>query len=182
MDSILLIWLNINLIDWFNIIFLILISKTIKKTKYNHLTHLWPSFWVNFFRGKTLKDCHPAQGVPRQGRASEPGPLSQITWAWVLMAKASWENNVPEGPVPESGKWVKVKPQSTPRCSGAVSLAQSCPTLCDPKDCGPPGSRAHGIFWARILEWVAISFSRGSFQPRVRTHISSVSWIWQVNS
>ena len=51
-------------------------------------------------------------------------------------------------------------------------VAQSCPTLCDPMDCSPPGSSVHGIFQARILEWVAISFSRGSFQPRDRTHVS----------
>ena len=41
-----------------------------------------------------------------------------------------------------------------------------CPTLCDPMDCSPPGSSAHGIFLARILEWVAISFSRRSSRPR----------------
>ena len=39
------------------------------------------------------------------------------------------------------------------------SVAQSCPTLCDPMDCNLPGSSVHGIFQARILEWVAISFS-----------------------
>ena len=39
---------------------------------------------------------------------------------------------------------------------------QSCPTLCDPMDCSPSGSSVHGILQARILEWVAISFSRGS--------------------
>ena len=41
-------------------------------------------------------------------------------------------------------------------------VAQSCPTLCDPMDCSLPGSSIHGILQARILEWVAISFSRGS--------------------
>ena len=41
-------------------------------------------------------------------------------------------------------------------------VAQSCPTLCDPMDCSLPGSSVHGILQARILEWVAISFSRGS--------------------
>ena len=41
-------------------------------------------------------------------------------------------------------------------------VAQSCPTLCDPMDCSPPCSSVHGILQARILEWVAISFSRGS--------------------
>ena len=41
-------------------------------------------------------------------------------------------------------------------------VIQSCLTLCDPMDCSPPGSSVHGIPQARILEWVAISFSRGS--------------------
>ena len=38
-------------------------------------------------------------------------------------------------------------------------VAQSCPTLCDPMDCSLPGSSVHGIFWARVLEWVALAFS-----------------------
>ena len=46
---------------------------------------------------------------------------------------------------------------------------KSCPTLCDPVDCSLPGSSVHGILQARILEWVAISFSRGFSQPRDRT-------------
>ena len=41
-----------------------------------------------------------------------------------------------------------------------VLFAQSCPTLCDPMDCSPPGSSVHGILQARILEWVVIPFSR----------------------
>ena len=41
-----------------------------------------------------------------------------------------------------------------------VLVAQLCPTLCDPTDCSPPGSSVHGVLQARILEWVAISFSR----------------------
>ena len=47
--------------------------------------------------------------------------------------------------------------------------AQLCPNLCDPMDCSPPGSSVHGILQARILEWVVISFSRGSSQPRDQT-------------
>ena len=50
--------------------------------------------------------------------------------------------------------------------------AQSCPALCDPMDCSPPGSSVHGIFQARILELVALSYSRGSSRPRDWTHIS----------
>ena len=47
-----------------------------------------------------------------------------------------------------------------------------CPTLCDPMDCSLPGSSVHGISQARILEWVVISFSRGSSQSRDGTCIS----------
>ena len=53
-------------------------------------------------------------------------------------------------------------------------VAQSCPTLCDPMDCSLPDSSVHGIFQARVLEWGAISFSRGSSQPRDRTWVSHI--------
>ena len=51
-------------------------------------------------------------------------------------------------------------------------VAQFCPTLCDPMDCSLPGSSVHGIFQAIVLEWIAISFSRGSSRPRDRTQVS----------
>ena len=54
-------------------------------------------------------------------------------------------------------------------------VAQSCPTLFDPVDCSPPGCSVHGILQARKLEWVAISFSRGSSQPRDRTQVSHIA-------
>ena len=44
-----------------------------------------------------------------------------------------------------------------------VLVAQSYPTLFDPIDCRPPGSSVHEVLWARILEWVAVPFSRGIF-------------------
>ena len=53
-------------------------------------------------------------------------------------------------------------------------VAQLCPTLCDPMDCSLPGSAVHGIFQAIVLEWIAISFSRGSFRPRDRTWVSRI--------
>ena len=48
-----------------------------------------------------------------------------------------------------------------------VLIAQLCPTLCDPMDYSWPGSSVHGILQARILEWVAIPFSRGSSDPGI---------------
>ena len=51
-----------------------------------------------------------------------------------------------------------------------VKFAQSCPTLCDPMD-----YTVHGILQAKILEWVAFPFSRGSFQPRDQTQVSHIA-------
>ena len=53
-----------------------------------------------------------------------------------------------------------------------VLVAQSCLTLCDPVDCSPPGSSVHGILPARILEWVAIPFSRGFSNPGIEPESS----------
>ena len=53
----------------------------------------------------------------------------------------------------------------------------ACLTLCDPMDCSPLGSSVHGILQARILEWVAISSSRGSSQLRDPTCVSCMSCI-----
>jgi len=53
-------------------------------------------------------------------------------------------------------------------------VTQSCPTLCDPMDRSLPGSSVHGIFQAIVLEWIAISFSKGSSQPRDWTRVSHI--------
>ena len=54
-------------------------------------------------------------------------------------------------------------------------VTQLCPILCDPMDCSLSGSSVHGIFQARVLEWIAISFSRGSSWPRNRTRVSCIA-------
>ena len=61
-------------------------------------------------------------------------------------------------------------------------VAQSRPALCHPMDSSPPGSSIYGMFQARILEWVAISYYGGSFQPRGRTHVSCKSPALQADS
>ena len=53
-------------------------------------------------------------------------------------------------------------------------VSQLCPALCGPMDCSLPCSPVRGIFQARVLEWAAISFSRGSSQPRDRTRVSRI--------
>ena len=59
--------------------------------------------------------------------------------------------------------------------AGLRLVAQSCLTLCDPVGCSPPGSSAHGLLQARILEWVAVPSSRGSSQLRDRSQVSHVA-------
>ena len=79
---------------------------------------------------------------------------------WVAVKSLKWKK-IQLG----SGAWVRAK------------LLQSCCTLCHPMDCSPPGSSAHGILQARILEWVAISSSRGSSWPKDWTRVSCSSCI-----
>ena len=69
----------------------------------------------------------------------------------------------------KSGVWGSIW---TYECQRESEAAQSCLTLCDPTDCSLSGSSVHGIFKARVLEWIAISFSRGYFWPRNRTRVS----------
>ena len=73
----------------------------------------------------------------------------------------------------------KMQNQTASGCQPNVCIcAQLCLTLCDSMDCSLPGSTVHGIFQARILEWVAVSFSRGPSWPRDQTHIVCISkWI-----
>ena len=59
--------------------------------------------------------------------------------------------------------------------AAAAKSLQSCPTLCDPRDGSPPGFPVPGILQASTLEWVAISFSRGSSQFRNWTHVSCLA-------
>ena len=82
---------------------------------------------------------------------------------------------------------ILLRPWWTDGCYSCF-VAKSCLTLCNPVDRSPPGSSVHGILQARILEWVAISFSRRSSWPRERTHVpyigrqDSSPWSHSTNS
>ena len=60
-------------------------------------------------------------------------------------------------------------------CVSEYSATQLCPALWDHMDCSLPGSSVHGILQVRILEWVAMPSSRGSFQPKDWTHVSCIA-------
>ena len=88
---------------------------------------------------------------------------------------------------------ITVKFLGSGACVSAHMLSlQSCSTLCNPMDCSPPDSSAHGILQARILEWVAMPSSRGSFRTRNQIQVSYISgisrrvlyhyWFWGLGS
>ena len=88
-------------------------------------------------------------------------------------SKTKWHTSSPWG-FTNSTPSPAENPPVTPQCVSACSVTQSRQTLCSPMNCSQPGSSVHGVLQARILEWVAIPFSRGSSQSRVRTQDS---WI-----
>ena len=101
-------------------------------------------------------------------------PSSPIWWTQGLLKCLS---GVPCTP-PEY--WLASSHLWSSSLASCVLVIQSCPTLCDPMDYSPPGSSIHGILQARILEWGAISFSRGSsrtgtFPTRDWTQVSCIA-------
>ena len=68
------------------------------------------------------------------------------------------------------------------KCVCVCVCVQSCRLFCDPMDCIPLGSSVHGISHVRILEWVAISYSRGSPWPKDRTHVSCLTSIFFIKA
>ena len=111
----------------------------------------------------------PYRPVPlsfqKRGKCEAPiGNPAHITSLKPLLSTSSWVSS----PLPRSQvlyKSFKVK----------VVVTQLCLTLCDPMDCSLPGFTVHGLLQARILEWVATPFCRGSPQPRGRTGVSCVA-------
>ena len=114
---------------------------------------------------------HP-QAVPsRCGRRQREHTLG---WSWDACCQSRQEERcVKRGRCKEpSVSAVQVYLEEGASCS-CCSVAKSCPMLCSPVDCSPPGFSVHGISHTRI-EWVAMPSSRGSSQPRDRTHLSCI--------
>ena len=98
-------------------------------------------------------------------RAAVHGVTKSRTWVsdwtelnWMVRTELNGKNSEPQ--------WSK-------RLHAQLLL---CLTLCDPMDCSPQASSVHGIFQARVLEWVAIFSSKGSSWPRDQICISFISW------
>ena len=98
---------------------------------------------------------------------------NHLLWARASVGYSDLYQLAPEY-VEEVDSLVKGKAFDILMCIHAKSL-QLYPTLCNPMDCSPPGSSVHGILQARILEWVAIPFSRGSSRSRDWTWASCIA-------
>ena len=108
---------------------------------------------VEQHRGEGVISLHWLQ-TPHSQLTSLRNPESSLPQWWIF---SSWCSL----PSWSEVKWMKI--------------AQSCLTLCDPMDCSLPGSSVHRILQARILEWVAIPFFRGSSQPWDKTQVSGIA-------
>ena len=109
--------------------------------------------------------------------SSVPGILQARTLEWVAIA---FSLNKEFSHI-QIGKSREHKP-SWNHLVCCCLVTKLCLTLCDPRACSPPGPSVHGISQARILEWAAISFSRGSSQPRDQTPVSCIGMNWQAVS
>ena len=108
------------------------------------------------------------------------------TSMWIVFLLFEVPNLSPQHPLLFSGIVSKVRASVT-STSYSVFLGlshvcyccrlgtQLCPILCNPMDCSPSGSSVHGIFQARILQWVVIPSFRGSSQPRYQTWVSCIA-------
>ena len=115
----------------------------------------------------------PTLKLRKQGLRSEPA-YTVVTQLKVTDRTSSREGQQQGGVTGMVGSEATA-PWCAPARKINVKVIQSRPALCESMDCSPPGSSIHGILQARILEWVAILFSRGSSQPRDRTQVSHIA-------
>ena len=100
-------------------------------------------------------------------------------WVGTIPWRRKWQPTPVRltGILHRGARWAKVR---------EVAKSQSGLTVCDSRDCSPPGSSVHGILQARILEWVAMPSSRGSSQPRGKNPCPCIScvgrWFFTTNS
>ena len=103
--------------------------------------------------------------------SAQPGEMSVLR----LATQATAPSPPTTGLSSSSEAGVSPRPLSPSHLCVLCLVTQSCPTLCNPMDYSPPGSSDHGILQARILEWVAMLFSRGFSEPRDRTQVFCIA-------
>ena len=139
----------------------------------------WGGWSIIFQREELGLPAFPFLGIARGQMPKQPSVCEgQLPYLWLSLTsihhthylKPYSKPGCPSGPF-TAGEQVLAELL----IGGSESeVVQSCLTLWDPMDCSPPGSSIHGIFQARVLEWVVISLSRGSSLPRDRTRVSRI--------
>ena len=119
-------------------------------------------------RGSLLEDFLEVSFFLR--RARRRGQLISYIGYWHLLEEEMTTHfSILAGIIPQTEEPGRLQFMGLQR-----EVAQLCPTLCNPVDHSLPGFSVHGILQARILEWVTVSFSRGSSRPRDRSWVSSI--------
>ena len=135
------------------------------------------SFFYFFFKSIINRFIGTRSGQIQLGSICSFQIISKNLWAifwntsisvWFIMSEIHW-------PLFSLSHLAESVGISHCPCLAHCMHTQMCASLCDPMDCSPPGSPVHGISQARILQWVAISSSRGSSRPRDQTGVSRVS-------
>ena len=140
---------------------------------------MYPAYKLNRQGDKVQTWCTP---FPVLNQSLVPClVLNVASWPtyWFLRREIRWSGTLISLRISHSLLWStqsKASVQSMKQCMSA-QLIQLCPTLCNPTDCNPPGSPVHGIFPARILQWVAMPSSSVTSWPRDWTRVSCVSSI-----
>ena len=130
---------------------------------------LWKTVWWFLTKLNVSLPYHPGILLPGIYLKELKIYMHTKTCSWMFIATLSIiVKTCNESRCPSVGEWINCG------ITHMYSFTQLCLTLCDPMDCSPPGSSVHEIFQARILEWVAISSSRGSSWPRNETHVSCI--------
>ena len=124
---------------------------------HNSLCYIVSLACVKFTFSSHTSSIHISHHASVSSHGSQPQQDTVIGYS-------DWGTSWVPGTLAECFMWI-------PSCVHGKSL-QCCLTHCDPVDCSPPGSSVHGILQERILEWVAISSSKGSSQLRDQTHVS----------
>ena len=136
-----------------------------------YITHLkLIQYYVSAKKKKNIQKClfwdicPGGNGNPLQCSCLE-NPRDGVAQSWTWLKRLSSSSSSP-------GTWLLDCMVSM--CFACVLSCFSRVRLCDPMECSPPGSSVHGILQARILEWVAISFSRGAPRPKDQIQVSYV--------
>ena len=147
-----------------------------KKTAHCMISTIWPCQNGKIRETVKVNSCQKFRENGKWMRASQVVQIfmavklfCMILWWWshvfLYLNKPMECTTASMNPNVNYGLWVIVR----------VKSLKLCPTVCNPMDCSLSGPSVHGILQARILEWVAISFSRGSSRPRDQTCVSHIA-------